>query len=495
MPPSIDAASERGILKLNRSLAGALLLAAALAAAVPAARAQAVSPPVVSTQAAAEIAGILQQGAADQAREQAAYGGLNDRGILATKQRQLQARIGRDLAAIVAREAVQDRQRALETAAYIARQSPAHAEEAYRAAEQYSAAPPAILPPNWFAPVPPPPPSRPMQPTAYTPGPTTLPGNWYDPPVPPPAASRPIQPTQYSAGPTAGRPGNWYDSPVLARYGYGAAAAPAPAYVQPAAFTPAATGLASASMTGASMAGASMAGASMAGASMAGSSHGGDIWDPVEPVNRAFFAFNEVVDTFLLRPIAWLYSFTPTPIKTGFRNAFANLKSPAVLLNHGLQGNLGDAATTVGRFAVNSTVGVLGFWDAADNLFDWKGKPADFGQTLHSYGIGDGPFLVLPLLGPTNLRDGVGQGVDALADPLNYILNDNARLALAGGNALVRREALLVPLDELRKDSVDYYASLRSASQQQRRAFLQSGDPAAAAAARQAADDLFNEAR
>ncbi len=401
-------------------------------------QAQNVAPAV-----AAEIAAILQQAGIDQARERATYGSLGNGQILATKERQLEARVGRDLATIVGREAVSDRRRAQETAAYIARVAPSFGPQAYQAAANYAAA-----------------------------APTALPNAWYQSASPPPA-SPPIRPTQYVAGPTAGRPGQWYDSPYLARYGGSQSASSMPA--------------ASFAQTNYSQATPQAIGAGITGSS--------EIWDPIEPVNRAFFAFNEVVDTFLLRPIAWLYSFTPDVVKGGLRSAFTNLKSPAVLLNHTLQGNLGDAATTVGRFAVNSTVGVLGLWDAADDLLDWKGKPADFGQTLHSYGIGEGPFLMLPLLGPANLRDAVGNGVDNLADPLVYILNDNANLALTGAKVLVRREELLKPLDELRAGSLDYYATLRSSSQQQRRAFLRGANPADAAAARQAADDLFNQAQ
>ncbi|MBP7065595.1 VacJ family lipoprotein [Ferrovibrio sp.] len=406
-------------------------------------QAQNVAPAV-----AAEIAAILQQAGIDQARERASYGSLGNGQILATKERQLEARVGRDLATIVGREAVYDRRRAQETAAYIARVAPSFGPQAYQAAASYAAAAPAALPNAWYQSASPPP------------------------------ASPPIRPTQYVAGPSAGRPGQWYDSPYLARYGGSQSASSMPA----ASFTQASY----------SQASYSQAMPQAMGAGTAGSS---EIWDPIEPVNRAFFAFNEVVDTFLLRPIAWLYSFTPDVVKGGLRSAFTNLKSPAVLLNHTLQGNLGDAATTVGRFAVNSTVGVLGLWDAADDLLDWKGKPADFGQTLHSYGIGEGPFLMLPLLGPANLRDALGNGVDNLADPLVYILNDNANLALTGAKVLVRREELLKPLDELRAGSLDYYATLRSSSQQQRRAFLRGANPADAAAARQAADDLFNQAQ
>lgn len=398
----------------------------------------------VPQQVSSEVDAILQAGSTEQARDRAAYGTLRNGEVLATKERQLAARMSRELSGVVAREAVLDQRRGQAAAAYIASRAPSFGPAAYAAAAQYQAA---------------------AQPA--------LPGNWYAQASAPAYASPPIQPTSYVAGPAAGRPGQWYENPYMARYGFQTASTAAPA----AALQPMQQPLFTASAVGTGQV-----------------STAPDVWDPLEPMNRAFFAFNEVLDTFLLRPIAWLYSFTPDVVKGGVRSAFTNLKSPAVLMNHTLQGSFGDAATTVGRFAVNSTIGVLGLWDAANDLFDWKGKPADFGQTLHSYGIGEGPFLMLPLLGPANTRDAIGGGVDAFADPLMYILNDNANIALTAGKTLARREELLVPLDELRAGSVDYYASLRSSSQQQRRAFLR-GDAPASAEQRKANDDLFNEVK
>lgn len=399
----------------------------------------------------AEIEAYLSEAAADQARERAIYGSLSNPEILAGRESRLQARLAAQLNGVAAREAAYGPAQGQQAVAYIAARAPAFAAGAQRAAQLASPAPAPALPGTWYAPA-----------AGYGP------------------ASPPIRPTQYVAAemPASSnqRPGGWYDNPYLARYGFG---------VQPAAASQA---YRTAPMQ--SLAAAPSGGASSRGGMVSGT--GDDIWDPLEPMNRAFYAFNEVVDTFLLRPVAWLYSFAPDAVKTGVRNALSNLNTPVTFLNHGLQAEFSHAATTVGRFVVNSTVGVLGLWDAADDLLDWKGKPADFGQTLHSYGVGDGPFLMLPLLGPSNLRDGVGAGVGMLADPLTYILNDNARLALTGTKVVSRREALLVPLDELKAGSLDYYSALRSSSQQNRRAFLQGGKPADAATLKRT-DDLFNE--
>jgi phospholipid-binding lipoprotein MlaA len=145
---------------------------------------------------------------------------------------------------------------------------------------------------------------------------------------------------------------------------------------------------------------------------------------------------------------------------------------------------------------VNSTVGVLGFYDAADPLLGLKAHKADFGQTLHTYGLTPGPYIVLPLFGPSNMRDTVGRAVDVALDPFTYLLNTNLKLARAGVGAVSGREALLKPLDELRAGSLDYYVALRSSYLQNRAAELARRDGnATAPAADKATDELFNEAQ
>ena len=216
--------------------------------------------------------------------------------------------------------------------------------------------------------------------------------------------------------------------------------------------------------------------------------------DPLEDLNRAVLGFNDVVDQALLRPIAWTYNkLAPDPAILAVRRFFANLRAPVLFANDLLQLEFADAATTAGRFGLNSTIGLLGLFEVAEPL----GLPAhhaDFGQTLHSYGSGPGPYLMLPLIGPSTLRDGTGRVVDVVLDPLTWLLTPGQSLAVTGTQAVVRREELLDPLDELRKSSVDWYAALRSAYYQRRAVELGklAGAPSVGSAPT-AGDDLFDE--
>jgi phospholipid-binding lipoprotein MlaA len=215
--------------------------------------------------------------------------------------------------------------------------------------------------------------------------------------------------------------------------------------------------------------------------------------DPAEELNRAILGFNDGVDTVLFRPVAWVYhTVVPDPVILAIRRAFANLRSPVLLANDLLQADLEDAATTTGRFVVNSTAGLLGLFDVADRI----GLPAhhaDFGQTLHSYGLGPGPYVMLPLLGPSTVRDGIGRGVDVLLDPLTWLLPTPESYYLTGAEVVVRREALLTPLDELKAGAIDWYGALRSAYYQVRAVELRKGR-AALQTGTTGADALFDAA-
>lgn len=195
--------------------------------------------------------------------------------------------------------------------------------------------------------------------------------------------------------------------------------------------------------------------------------------DPLEPVNRAMFEFHQAVDNLLLKPLAFMYStLLPPPLQTGIRSALQNLKTPVYLANDLLQGETGRAGDTLSRFAINSTVGVLGFYDAADKWFGIAPHTEDFGQTLAVWGTGEGPYLFIPILGPSNPRDLTGFVVDSAADPLNWYLRNTdrdewiyARAAVAGIDA---RAQLLETLDNLEKTSLDYYVTLRTVYRQRR---------------------------
>jgi phospholipid-binding lipoprotein MlaA len=197
--------------------------------------------------------------------------------------------------------------------------------------------------------------------------------------------------------------------------------------------------------------------------------------DPVEGLNRAIFAFNDGVDTMVFRPVAAVYGYViPDAARSAVRRAFDNLNLPVVFANDLFQLDLLGAGITLGRFAINSTVGALGLFDVAQHV-GFDAHRADFGQTLHHYGSGPGAYVVLPLIGPSTVRDAVGKGVDGFLQPLRYIVEPEVSFAVSGAEAVVRREALLVPLDDLKSTSVDYYAALRAAYYQNRAVDLRKG--------------------
>ncbi len=199
--------------------------------------------------------------------------------------------------------------------------------------------------------------------------------------------------------------------------------------------------------------------------------------DPWEGFNRGVFAFNDVVDRYMLGPVAAGYGWiVPDPAKRAVRNMFANAMSPAVFANDVLQLEFRDAGITLSRLIANSTMGIGGLFDVANNM-GLPAHPADFGQTLYSYGVDSGPYLVLPLLGPSTARDGVGQGVDLLLHPFTYFLSTPVNMGITGSRAIVRREEIREPLEEMRESSLDFYAALRSAWRQDRAAQLLKGQP------------------
>ena len=205
-----------------------------------------------------------------------------------------------------------------------------------------------------------------------------------------------------------------------------------------------------------------------------------DVNDPLEPLNRVFFAFNEFVYAALLDPIAKSYNYVvPAPARTALGNVLDYLSSPVTLANDLLQLEFDRAMTTIARFAVNTIGGFGGFVDLADGIGLKKHKE-DFGQTLGAYGLGEGFYLVLPLLGPSNPRDAVGKYlVDPFFDPLGmYLLNterDAARFTRIGVTALDEYAGIIDELAQIKKTSVDYYAAIRSLYRQRRAAEIANG--------------------
>jgi len=200
--------------------------------------------------------------------------------------------------------------------------------------------------------------------------------------------------------------------------------------------------------------------------------------DPIEPLNRYFFELNRFFDTILIKPVAtWYQGVLPRPVRNGVRNFFDNLRSPVILGNDMLQGEWDRAGTTTKRFGINSTVGVLGLFDPAES---W-GLPQhgeDFGQTLATWGMEEGPYLYLPILGPTPPRDLAGFIVDQLMDPLTWIVETPpytipvTRFVLNGVDLRARN---LDTLDNIERTSVDYYATMRSLYRQMRRNEIANG--------------------
>lgn len=196
-----------------------------------------------------------------------------------------------------------------------------------------------------------------------------------------------------------------------------------------------------------------------------------DANDPIEPLNRYFFELNRFFDTILIKPVAtWYDGVVPNPARQGIRNFLDNLTSPVVLANDSLQGEWDRAGSTATRFGINTTVGVLGLFDPATG-WGYPQHREDFGQTLATYGTPEGPYIFLPVLGPSPPRDLTGFVVDRFFDPLTYIYWDGAytvpvtRFVL---NGIDVRSRNLDTLDQIERTSVDYYATVRSLYRQSR---------------------------
>jgi phospholipid-binding lipoprotein MlaA len=200
--------------------------------------------------------------------------------------------------------------------------------------------------------------------------------------------------------------------------------------------------------------------------------------DPAEPTNRVIFAGNQFVDHHVLQPVARGYEDLPGRVRGSLHNFVSNLGQPAVAVNDLLQANVSRAWNTAQRFAINTTVGGAGLFDVAT---DWNrpAHKADFGQTLGVWGIGTGPAVQLPLFGPSNVRDSVGQVVGLVTDPANFVPGSAAVTAVKTTSGTIgvvdTRANLLGTTDSLERTSVDDYAALRSAAAQRRAALVADG--------------------
>jgi phospholipid-binding lipoprotein MlaA len=197
--------------------------------------------------------------------------------------------------------------------------------------------------------------------------------------------------------------------------------------------------------------------------------------DPLEPTNRVFYAINNGLDTVLLRPAALAYRYVvPEPVRNGLHNMLANMGTPVQLANDVLEGKPRRAGDTTMRFLINTTVGIGGIFDVAKRL-GYPDHDADFGMTMALWGVPDGPFLFLPVLGPTGPRDAAGFGVDIAMDPSTWMgTGPNhpgwtafkwSRYALS---ALDSRERVLDSVDSIKKTALDPYATFRSLYRQHR---------------------------
>ena len=201
--------------------------------------------------------------------------------------------------------------------------------------------------------------------------------------------------------------------------------------------------------------------------------------DPFESINRAVFTFNENADEYVIKPAAEAYQFVlPEFVRTGVTNFFSNIGDIFVAVNNLLQGKPGNAANDIGRFLVNSTIGILGLFDVATDAGLEKNKE-DFGQTLGVWGVPSGPYVVLPLFGPSSVRDTAGLAVDLKTD---FILNSNQlnHDQKVGSTVLrvVNQRANLLNASQLLEDAAfDKYSFLRDSYLQRRNNQVYDGNP------------------
>lgn len=206
-----------------------------------------------------------------------------------------------------------------------------------------------------------------------------------------------------------------------------------------------------------------------------------DVNDPLESVNRAVFTFNEHVYDIVLRPVAKTYKdYMPETVRDGIGNVLNNISTPVTMANNILQGDFNEALANFAKMVINTTLGMGGINDVVGSLGD-PVRREDFGQTMAVWGVGEGFYLVLPVLGPSNPRDGIGiYGVDPYFNPLSLYMDnidvDEYAYTTIPVTAVDEFAGVVDELDQIKKTSVDYYAAIRSMYRQRRQALINNGD-------------------
>jgi phospholipid-binding lipoprotein MlaA len=196
--------------------------------------------------------------------------------------------------------------------------------------------------------------------------------------------------------------------------------------------------------------------------------------DPFEAFNEKMFWFNrEVLDRFLLKPAATAWDFViPDPVQRGIYNIFDNLAVVRRIVNNTLQWKLTGAATEMARFTINSTVGLVGFFDVARDQFGIQQRDEDTGQTFGVWGIGPGPYLVLPFLPPLTIRDGIGYAFDTAMTPYIYFIPWYANAGLTATSTVNERSLNLETFERVAESTIDLYGAVRNAYLQRRAAAI-----------------------
>lgn len=196
-----------------------------------------------------------------------------------------------------------------------------------------------------------------------------------------------------------------------------------------------------------------------------------EIADPLEPVNRAFFAVNDKLYFWILKPVAQAYSFVfPEQVRISVNNFFDNVTTPIRFVNNLLQLKFASAGKELLRFGINSTVGLAGIFDVAgDNEGITVNEDEDFGQTLGTWGLGPGFYINLPILGPSSLRDTVGDAGDYFLDPVNYVDPLITRYAIKTGSGVNKASFKIGDYEGIKKDALDPYTAIRDIYHQYRK--------------------------